>query len=273
MFPSTSPRTGSKLEVTRTGHRGKMLRIRFHISIVIILFMMSCATTIADYSILETVPFPEYNLGTGPHMIGTRQGLSMGISGKYLSISTNNDTTVQAAGSSISVLRWRLSTMSEVGLALGLCSMESQSGHGDFLPYMVLDTKLCLLHDPIIITLDPGIGMGIAETGGLSYDLRCSCIVGKPLLYGIFVPYIAPRVIGLIYTWRRNSHGLAGENARALSPMYGFTGGFDFNAYSPSKSLQFHIIPEITVLKGYESTMDQINYTVIKPSVMLRVQF
>jgi hypothetical protein len=236
--------------------------------------MVHCGSSVYYYSVLDSAPFPEYNLATSPDIMDTESGISLGAGGHYVHISTDADTSVQAGGGTLSLLRLRLGERSELGITLGLCDLlnitdRSTEPH----PFFFFDYKRKLLDRSIILALDPGFGLGGTEADGPAFDVRLAVMLGKRLLGGIIMPYVSPTAHALLYIFQRESHGLSSSVHYGLAPTYGITAGFDFNAYAPSKSFQLHLVPECSVLRGHETTTDDIIYLVIKPSFMLRAVF
>lgn len=243
-------------------------------SIMILLFMARCGSSVYYYSVLDSAPFPEYNLATNPDIMDTGSGISLGAGGHYVHIATDADTSVQAGGGTLSLLRWRLGERSELGITLGLCDLfDNTDRNTEPHPFFFFDYKRKLLDRSIILSLDPGVGLGGTEADGPAFDVRFAVMLGKRLYNGIIIPYVSPVVHALLYIYQRESHGLSSSVRYGLAPTYGITAGLDYNAYAPSKSFQIHLVPECSVLRGHETTTDDITYLVIKPSLMVRVAF
>ncbi len=245
------------------------------LNIIIILLINGCGTSVFYYTALDSAPFPEYNLATSPEIMDTRSGLSMGIGGHYVTILAHNDTSIQAVGATVSMLRWRMDKKSEAGLTLGLCNLfnEDTLRNTEPHPFFFFDTKFKLIDNSIILTLDPGIGLGGTEADGPGFDIRFALMLGKSFFDGILIPYVSPTGHAMLYIDRRESTGLSSNVHYGLAPMFGINTGFDFNAYAPSKKFQVHLVPECTILRGQETDSDPIRYLLIKPSFMLRVYF
>lgn len=258
---------GSKLNV-------KPQEIAITYIITIIFVITNCGSVVLYHSIFDTAPCAPYNSGNGPNIISTRDGLSLGVNGRYLSMMADTVETVHASGGGISLFQYRLNRWSEIGVLLSACALLGSEEYENPNFYLVCDGKACLIEKSIIISINPGVGIGTAEAG-YGFDFRCASFFGKSTFDGILVPYIGPRVIALRYIWRRivEAPGIVTHTDGALTWMYGMTAGVDFNAYSPSKNFQIHLIPEITLLKGNEASLDRVDYTIVEPSIMLRVLF
>lgn len=239
------------------------------------LFALNCGTSVFYYTVLDSAPFPEYNLATSPDIINTHSGLGFGLGGHYVTIIADDDTSVQAAGGTISALRMRTAKKSEVGLTIGLCNLfnEDTLRSTEPHPFIFFDTKFKLIDKSFIFTIDPGFGLGGTEADGPAFDIRFALMLGKNMFGGMIVPYISPTGHAMLYIDRRETNGLSSSAHYGLAPMIGMTAGFDFNAYSPSKSFQLHLVPECSVLMGQETDNDPIRYFLIKPSLMLRTMF
>lgn len=243
-------------------------------SITILLLMTGCGSAVYYYSVLDSAPFPEYNLATNPDIMDTGSGVSLGAGGHFIHITTDADTSVQATGATLSLLRWRLGKRSELGITLGISDLLTEADRStEPHPFFFFDLKEKLIDRSLILTLDPGFGLGGTEADGPAFDIRLAVMLGKRLRGGTIIPYLSPTAHALLYIFRRESHGFSSRAQYGLAPTYGITAGLDYRAYGPSSSFQLHLVPECSVLRGHETTTDDIIYVVIKPSLMLRAMF
>lgn len=238
------------------------------IELFVLATLIGCGTTVHYYGVMDSAPFVEYSSTVTPDQNDGPNGWSLACSGKFLHVSTDNDSTVQCAGFMLPMIRKRFNDVVDVGYTFSFNTRIT--GDDDTYPYNLIDVAFSLGRKPVEIVIDPGLGLGLGDPG-FTGDVRLNVLFGVPIKEDRFNLWVVPRFIGMFYTWRRVSHGLDHDDDIALSAVWGVATGVTYCVPLGGKKIRF--VPGLTLGVGREPQLARITYYVVQPSFQIDLSF
>ncbi len=233
----------------------------------LLIFVISCHHQVEYYSILESAPHVDYSTSFTPELIDSKNGFSLGLGGGFSQTASQSDSSIDMYDFNL-IIRARLGTVGDLGYSFTNFFVGDKQAS----PYNVLDAKFLILKEPVIVGPDIAFGFGAGSAGWLA-DARLALILGMPLINSSINPYIAPRVMGLLYPWKRETfpNRITWQTSYSISPVYGISSGISFSLPAGTAKVKFR--PEISYLNGKEPQLDKITYYVLQAAFHLQMAF
>ncbi|MFQ5906825.1 MAG: hypothetical protein ACE5JA_09685 [bacterium] len=222
-----------------------------------VLLCCGCSYYHESYSILESAPYLNYGGNVTPEPVDGSTGFAVGFGGGYEGTNTDSDTSISAFEAAVSLA-------ANLGSIVEIVYTPSLSISEEMFPYGILDAKFTLLDEPVTVSPDFGLGMGLGKAGFM-VDGRMLMVFGLPLLGGRINPYVAPKLMMLFYPYELS--GYIPTTKRTFCPVYGLDAGLSFSIQitGDDKSAQKLMIrPGVTYMTGEEPKGDKIRFSIVE---------
>jgi hypothetical protein len=209
---------------------------------------------------LRSAPYVDYGTNYTPEICDGKSGINVGLGG-FFSRTTPLDAGSDVDRSGFTFLgRGRIMESAEIGYSMSTILRDE-----DVHSYHTLDGKVLMAKQPVILGVDIATGFGSGEVG-FTPVLKFALLAGLPLLNETVTFYAAPRLAAIYYVWKREYfEGVIGwDTYYALCPLYGLSTGV--SASVPLGGLNLKLKPELTYLLGHEPQLQEIDFSILRPS-------